>query len=637
MQRLAVFVMLFLVACQAIIPTAVVAPQTAPPHITPTPVAPTATHGAEETNALLPSLAPLAPSPTVVHSSTFQTRFHPDGSLYVGDLISIEVIAPEGADLEGKTVTVTLPTSQGPKTAEARFGRYGIGGRLQANLIWVWDTDGLPAGAQTIAFSLPSENLVWSETATLLPQEELPPPEPQAVWAVARSRCCKVAYITHTPAERDLDQILEMIDQQVQKASQRMGVALTEPITITLLPRVLGHGGFAGQGIAVSYLDRDYIAGDEATIIHHEIIHILDGRLGGDLRPTMFVEGLAVYLTGGHYKTEPLLPRAAALLPPEPGCVKWSKDLFNNEDRPGCGLDRFIPLKRLIDNYYFEQHEIGYLEAGALIAYMVDTWGWERFSAFYRDIHPLKQSPNSPADESAAQSRAVEVALQQHFQIGLAQLEQRFQQTLSQQVLTPQVAEDLRLTVFYYDTARRYQILLDPSAYFLNAWLMDSEEMRKRNLTADYLRRPSQPENLALETMLTAAGEDLLHGDLADMALLLEGANAVLERYPEQGLQAFAAHPLAADYLALVQLALRLGYQPQRIWLEKNQARMWATTTGPRVNELAFVRFQDGWTILSASGALLRSLRQTSTAGGYGQLHKIPLNALNGGWQYMFK
>lgn len=629
--------MLILVACQTALPTLVVAPQTAEKtfNLTPTVPAPIATPSTEETRPSFPSLIPLAPSPSVAEISAFQTRFHPDGGLYVGDLVSIEIIAPEGVDLEGKPITVTLPTSQGPQTAEARFGRYGIGGRLQANLIWVWDTSGLPAGAHRLVFSLPAENLIWSETATLLPQEQLPSPEPLAEWAIARSRCCNVAYITRTPAERDLKQILEMIDQQAQKASQRMGVALTEPITITLLPRVLGHGGFAGQGIAVSYLDRDYIAGDEAIIIHHEIIHILDGRLGGDLRPAMFVEGLAVYLTSGHFKAEPLLPRAAALLSPEPGCVAWSKDLLNEDDRPGCGLDRFIPLKRLIDNFYFEQHEIGYLEAGALVAYMVDAWGWERFSAFYRDIHPLEQQPNSSIDESAAQSRAVEAALRQHFQIGLAQLEQRFQQALHQQVLTPQISEDLRLTVLYYDTARRYQILLDPSAYFLNAWLMDSEEMRKRNLTADYLRRPSQPENLALETMLTAAGESLLSGDLAGAASRVEGVNAVLERYPEQGLQAFTSHPLAADYLTLVQLALRLGYEPQRIWLDKNRARMWATTVAPQINELAFVRLQDGWTILSASGALplpLTLIRLfTVWTGSYGQLHSMPLNALNGG------
>lgn len=606
--------MLILVACQAALPTVVVAPRTAEKTFgsTPTMVTPTITSGAKETRPSNPSFVPLAPSPSVAKSSAFQTRFHPDGGLYVGDLVSLEIIAPEGADLEGKTITLTLPTAQGPQTTEARFGRYGIGGRLQANLIWVWDTSGLPAGAHTVAFSLPSLDLTWSETATLLPQEQLPPPEPQATWAIAHSRCCTVAYITHTAAERDLDQILEVIDQQAQKASQRMGVALTEPITITLLPRVLGHGGFAGQGIAVSYLDRDYIAGDEATILHHEIIHILDSRLGGDLRPAMFVEGLAVYLTGGHFKTEPLLPRAAALLPSAPGCTAWSKDLLKENDHPGCGLDRFIPLKRLIDNFYFEQHEIGYLEAGALIAYMVDAWGWERFSAFYRDIHPLKQPPilttngatDSTADSNATQSQAVEAALQKHFHIGLAQLEQRFQQVLRQQTLTPQISEDLRLTVNYYDTARRYQILLDPSAYYLTAWLMDSEEMRKRNLTADYLRRPSQPENLALETMLTAAGESLLSNNWADATSLLEGVNAVLERYPEQGLQSFAAHPLATDYLALTQLALRLGYEPQRIWLDKNRARMWATTAGPQVNELAFVRLQDSWTVLSASGTM---------------------------------
>ncbi len=134
-----------------------------------------------------------------------------------------------------------------------------------------------------------------------------------------------------------------------------------------LLPRLLGHGGFASREIAVSYLDRNYMAGDEATILHHEIIHILDSRLGGDLRPSALVEGLAVYLSGGHFKPEPILPRAAALLPAEPGCVAWSAGstpLPPSAPAEGCGIDGYIPLRRLIDNFYFEQHEIGYLEAG---------------------------------------------------------------------------------------------------------------------------------------------------------------------------------------------------------------------------------------------------------------------------------
>src|SRR5512139_3831671 len=159
-----------------------------------------------------------------------------------------------------------------------------------------------------------------------------------------------------------------MVEQQAEDASQRMGVSVNESIPIVWLPRVLGHGGFATNEIAISYLDRNYIAGDEATILHHEIIHILDSRLGGELRPTAFVEGLAVYLSGGHFKPEPILPRAAALLPATPECVSWNQappPAFTPVPAKGCGIGAYIPLKTLLDNFYFEQHEIGYLEAAA--------------------------------------------------------------------------------------------------------------------------------------------------------------------------------------------------------------------------------------------------------------------------------
>ncbi len=152
--------------------------------------------------------------------------------------------------------------------------------------------------------------------------------------------------------------------------------------------------------------------------------------LGGDLKPSMLVEGLAVYLSGGHYKPEPLLPRLAALLPPEAGCMPVAQALAGGSAQAVssrlCGLNRYIPLEDLLDHFYFAQHEIGYLEAGSLVEFMVDTWGWTAFSSFYRDIHPLENPTAQPAGTDLSQSRAVEAALQRHFGLTLAQLEARF-------------------------------------------------------------------------------------------------------------------------------------------------------------------------------------------------------------------
>lgn len=606
MRRVLVPMFLLLIACRAIFPvptaTPSLLPDTPSPVFAPSPTPlPAATHTPEAPpEPTIPATTP----PSTAPDSTFAVRLHPDGPLYIGDLVSLEVIPPPGEDHNDHSVLVRCSASQEPDPLEAHFRPYGIGERSQATLQWAWDTSTLAAGEHTLTFSVQPDGPSWTETISLNPRNQVPPPEPGATWVAAESNCCLVYYITGTPAERDLSELLTMADRQADKASLLMGIDLDdlgEPISVTFLPRVLGHGGFASQEISVSYLDRNYAGRGTETVLHHEIIHILDGHLGGDLRPTMFIEGLAVYLTGGHYKPEPLMPRAAALMPPEPGCVQD----FSPAQGQGCGLGWYIPLDELINNFYFEQHEIGYLEAAGLVEFMVETWGWDAFSNFYRGIHPV---PKHPADEQvdiSAQYRPIDNALLSHFGITLEGLEARFLDALREEELTPELIADTRLTVELYEAIRRYQQLLDPSAYFLNAWLPNNQQMRQQGIVADYLRRPSSPENLSLEVMLVSVDADLRDGDYPNAEQTLSAVIAVLDEYKNDGAQPFAAHPLAADYLALVRAVQAVGYQPKKVQIQGERARVWASTSGPALYELKLIYSGGRWTFDQEVGVRL--------------------------------
>jgi hypothetical protein len=349
---------------------------------------------------------------------------------------------------------------------------------------------------------------------------------------MAKSACCEVHYLTHTAVERDLSSLLAMMDEQADKVSQQLGARLNELAAVVLIPRLIGQGGFTGGEIVLSYLDRNIIGGDPAIIFHNEMVHYMDARLGGELKPSLLVEGLAVYLSGGHYKPEALMPRMAALLPPEAGCIPAAQALAGIT-APAilpqvCGLDRYIPLEELFNHFYSAQHETSYLEAGSLVEYMVDNWGWTAFEGFYRDIHPVTGATAQPAGEDHSQSRAVEAALQHHFGLGLGQLEERFLQALKEERVRPQEAEDIRLTIRYYDCVRRYQQLLDPAAYFLYAWLPDSEQMRQRRIVADVERNPAGPENQEVVAMLVRANAELRQGHYAEAERLLEAIEVIL-------------------------------------------------------------------------------------------------------------
>ncbi len=486
---------------------------------------------------------------------------YPDGGLFVGDQISFEVIAPPETNLDGREVVISL---DGLELARGGFGRFGIGGRAQATFWWPWNTADLNAGEYTLAYTV-TEGPTWTDTITLLPTSAHLYPEPDAQWATAESDCCVFYYVTGTEADRDLETLMEMADVQAESAIAGVGGEFTEPIEVVFLPRVLGHGGFAGGEIYISYLDRNYAGNAPAQVLHHEMVHILDGRAGGDFRPTMLVEGLAVYLSGGHFKQEALMPRAAEVV----------------------DLGWYLPLAPLADDFYNAQHEVSYLQAAALIEYMVNKWSWTAFNEFYRDIH---------THPSNLHSAAINQALAIHFEITLDQLEAEFLAALNALPDDPAWEDDVRLTVNFFDTVRRYEQALDTSAYFLTAWLPGINDLTDRGIVADYVRHPSAAENLALETLMVEADAAIRAGDYAEGDRTLIAVNAVLSAYAAGDPAPFYADPLAADYFAIVETALAAGIIPQKVVVDGETATVWGREEGVELIAVKLTRKESGWT-----------------------------------------
>ncbi len=436
---------------------------------------------------------------------------HPDGPLFVGDKVSFEVLVPSSS---GGTNTSVEVAFAGQKLGSAPFSPFGIGGRSQATLWWVWDTHDLNSGTYSLSFTPLPDNTTWTETFEIHAADQIPPPEPQAHWVSTETVCCNLFYISGTAAERDIALLSVEADQESSAVSSQMNTTLSQRIDIVFMSRVVGQGGFTLNSVYVSYLDENYIGNDMPILFHHEFVHYYDSSLGGDYRPSMLEEGLAVYLTGGHFKPEPLGPRAAALL----------------------DLGWYIPLTTITNDFYNQQHDIAYLEAGSLIKYMVEKYGWSAFNQFYRSIH----APNNQAV-----SAVMDTALQEHFGISFSNLENAYLSFLHSQSVTADVRTDLKTTVDFFDTVRRYQENLDPSAYFLTAWLPDGSLMRQRGIVADFLRRPEGWENRFFEKLLILSQKELFTADYKNAERTLQWSNwfmdIILHEIKSQAANIFAA------------------------------------------------------------------------------------------------
>ena len=578
MQRIFIGILILLmglVACQS------ATPETPPPTSTPPSPSPTQLPSSTATATTLPpTFTPTLIPPTATETPAlmpldFEVRTHPDGGLFVGDQVSFEVIAPQDLDLSD----TVLQISNGSKSPlEAHFSLFGIGGRNQATLYWEWDTTDLEAGIQPLEFSIQPLSYTWTHTVTLGSAANIPPPEPVAQWATDESDCCVFYYVTETAAAREITTTLVTADDLADHAINVLEIDFTEPLIVTLMPRVLGQGGFASSEMYISFLDRNYVGNDFEMVLHHEMVHILDYRLGGEMRPTILIEGLAVYLSGGHYKPEDLIPRSAALLDP-------------SEREDSLGLGWYLPLRPLVDDFYNSQHEIGYMQAGALVEFMVDTWGWEAYSTFYRDIHPI---------ENGTQSDAMDEALQIHFGLTLDELEENFLTVLRQQPITSAEIEDVRLTVDFFDTMRRYQQTLDASAYFLMAWLPNGPLMRERGIVADLVRRPSEVENLALETLLVSANKALRANDHALAKDAIAAVNAVLGAIEVGDSAPFNGNALAKAHYEIAAFLQEAGFQVEQVDVIDGTAQVIASQGWSDLTIFEFAATANSWLIISS-------------------------------------
>jgi len=577
MRRFLLMICVLFLLTSCTVPPATIQP-TLPPSLTPQleptftilPTQPPSPEASPSPSTLTPTDTALPGATSTPLSQGFTVHFHPDDVLYVGDQVSLEVISPPGLDVKDADLQVQVDSPDGPNLGPVKFGTWGIAGRYQATLLWAWDTTGQNPGSHQLSFTVKPQGITWTEQVNLLPASDMPPDEANAHWASTQTQCCTVYYITGTATERDLPQLTTTIDSQALDVEEKMSADFTQPITITILPRVLGNGGFTSTEISVSYLDRNYASNSWAMVVHHEMVHALDGQLGGDFRPTIFVEGLAVYLSGGHFQPEPLMPRAAALLP--------------------AYLGEYIPLDKLADNFYASQHEIGYLEAGSLVEYMVNTHGWDAFSSFYRDIHNK---------QGESQSASIDTALQDHFSITFSKLEQDFLAALKNEPDTAQWVDNVRLTVGYYETMRRYQQLLDPSSYFATAWLLDNKIMRQRGIVADYLRHPHTPSSLALETLLITAGDQMVSRDYTSETHTLQVINSVLDGI-EQGRQdPFSVSSMASSYFSISSILQHQDYEAQNISISDNAATAEATnSSSPDLITFDLLMNEGQWSII---------------------------------------
>ena len=591
MQKLALVILaLFatgLVACNRPTGAAPVVIGSESPATEPSVAVDTAIAPVAPTDTLAPALPPTdlpiptaEPSPTAVADPTEAADLainytdlilHPVPKIYAGDKVTFQLLPHVPDNLHVNEVMAAILVD-GVQVAGGPLDRRNWNGQAEGVYEWAWDTTGLsgdyrievvldPGDAIQAGDEDPSNN-----TISIIATVHVPTGQAArgltATWETMETNCCVLHVVSDTAAARDLGSLAPLLEQAVAQAANRLGVTPSQKLHVYFIDRIVGQGGFAGTDMVVSYVDRRYAGGGFYELLVHEATHILDQQFAPQ-RISFLAEGLAVWVTGGHYKVENLTQRSAALL----------------------ALGQYVPLATLISDFYPVQHEIGYLEAAGFVSYLIERGGWNTFRDFYSEVS---------ADDGPTLADAVDVNLQRYYGATLAQIEVEWMAALQSVPVDPAAVDDLRTTIRYYNVARHYQEIYDPTAHYLSAWLPHPTQVREFGNPADLTRRPEEEINIMLEVMLTAADTALRGGDFSRANVILDSVNNILNN------NGAIIDPMATSYLNIVRAAAEYGYELHTVDLQGNVAYAMATQA-PYIKLVRLVMEQRGtdWVILS--------------------------------------
>ena len=75
------------------------------------------------------SLVSSTPTPIPFSPASYIIHFHPEGGLYIGDQVSIEIIPPTGADLLNKSIQVEVGGKHDTTFGPVTFSPFELGSR----------------------------------------------------------------------------------------------------------------------------------------------------------------------------------------------------------------------------------------------------------------------------------------------------------------------------------------------------------------------------------------------------------------------------------------------------------------------------------------------------------------------------
>lgn len=476
----------------------------------PAPVATTSATG--PTTTTLDAALPAARQPLKLAELDLWT--FPGPEHYEGDLLTFQV--PIGGFGTYSIEKMTLSIDGLPVDAEPILR----GDPLLGDVVVfpnAFDSDGEVGGhwIEVTGSLEPDRRIAITQRIVILPAVGRPRQESVTRWAVERTVCCNVTYLEESAAARDLDVVVEIIDDSARRVEDHFGLTLPR-VNFVLLDRLWGNGGYAGDEVVVSYLDRNFSPGRGAAFrqtVLHELAHAITDQIE-HATPWPLLEGVAVQFSGGHFKPEPLGARARVLA--QRGDLPLLVDLY--------------------DGFREMQHESRYIATGAFAEYIVATYGL----AALVDV--------LDSDFELAGSEWLAAAADEALGADLAAVQAGFTDWVMDHDPADQ-AEDVALTIALQEARRAFQAAHDPyPSYFVYPSVTETGQ------DSLAMRDPRSPRLVAVEALIAYAQDLIIGGDLEAAA----GAVAEVERVVADGTVGVG---LSAEFLEVAEALDDSGFE----------------------------------------------------------------------------